>query len=161
MPRYVFQDHDDTCGPIAIINAGKWIDNSLSKKRHYHKLIDEVMNKRPIGDNYRGSNRRKFEKTIKKIFKDKVKIVKQKHNCLSNVYEHLKNKGSAIIGFDFFDAEGNGSHVAFFSGVDENNCFIGHNIWSNEPTTHIPPEEMIDYFYHQFSYPEVFLITRK
>src|SRR3990167_4727504 len=149
MPNYIKQHHAASCGPIAIINVGKWINNSLSAKHDFKQITKEI--KCDIYE--KGTTDTALNKFLKNKFKNKIKIFKIYAPTIRETREHLINGGSVLISFSFHENSLKGSkphqkgeHVALFTAYKDNK-WIGHNATTKLSTSKHSDEEIYTYFY--------------
>lgn len=157
MPKYIRQPHKSSCGPTAIINAGKWAGNKLTLKRDYRRVY---LNTHCDSD---GSDIKYIDKTLRNELGDFLNIRKVRKPDIRDTVAHIKRGGAALISYSFYDPDepdGEGCHIAFFSDIWEND-WVAHNFYSYEVNSFVPHNRMIECFYMSPSPIVVWHIRRK
>lgn len=116
MARYLKQkDYETTCGPLSIINAGKWAGNVLSKRKDFNRIIDST------GCDQNGAKISSIDRTLRKELSTKAIIWKPRNpNFLLLKHNIIHRAASAIVSYDIPTAKDkalNDSHVIFLSKI--------------------------------------------
>lgn len=93
MPRYASQPNENTCGPTAVINAGKWAGLGLSVKHDFDFIMEVCETIEDLGTWPRGIDRG----LRVALGLNGVKVTRKRNASIKDIEEHLSNEGSAVV----------------------------------------------------------------
>ena len=121
MPRYASQPYDSTCGPTAVINAGKWAGLGLSVKQDFVFMMNLCETDKEIGTYPWG-----IDRGLRiALGLNGVKITRKRNASIKDIEKLLLKNGAAVVC--------NREHVFLVTG-QTNKMFIVQN-YREGPTT--------------------------
>ena len=136
MSKYVRQQTDSSCGPIAILNAIKWSvpETSATYKELYPTITSWCKCDRD------GTAAIDFEKALRAMgeFRGEFTVVKVRTFDEERIWKHLRNDGGLILGHweipqgGVSDPEG---HYSFWTIGDDDNTAFGVNAMRKPSST--------------------------
>ena len=93
MPRYASQPYDSTCGPTAVINAGKWAGLGLSVKHDFVFMMDLCETDWEIGTYPWG-----IDRGLRiALGLNGVKVTRKRNASIKDIEKHLSKDGSVVV----------------------------------------------------------------
>ena len=93
MPRYASQPYDATCGPTAVINAGKWAGLGLSVKHDFVFMMDLCETDWEIGTYPWG-----IDRGLRiALGLNGVKVTRKRNASIKDIEKHLSKDGSVVV----------------------------------------------------------------
>lgn len=124
MIRYIRQNDNFRCGPIAILNFQKWLGDKVS----YNKNIDNLTTMCKSWPN--GTKDVDLVKTIRRVCKNRVVVKESKYiNTLSSIEKHINRNGAIVLAHRAWD-EPDEDHLHFSLLVPDDEYF-GYVTWIN------------------------------
>ena len=168
MPRYIKQKLRFDCVPTVVINIGKWLGLPITRKNDYNKIkkgtkcINGFENGK--AQYIVGSSALYMMRYVRKIFNKKMDFVLLDKPTIPEARKLLQNGHALLVSFAH---QVDGRHITIFTDIEtdcwykKNDCWIGHNFYSDEATSYITSEIMRKVFYNKYGTPLVWCLTKK
>ena len=127
--RYVAQSDDFSCGPVAILNALKWVGSDATIKNYLPFLqfgCRTIDLEDPTNWDDNGTSNQDFDRILRYVGKGKFKIRRTHRPTVPMIRRHLMAGGSVALGYFWRDGTSFGEHFCFLSKM-ENNQFVTAN----------------------------------